>query len=134
MMNILKTSTTITIFIFSALSAQAMTLMTPNTDQHKEVVIDNKNPLVLAFQSCVSPVGLTRDLPEVAAMPTMEKDGQLFQLNDTGKIRDGYRHQLYVSADKKTIYIIQIGGIAGTSKAFGPFDSTFSCAASTDKK
>lgn len=125
MMKILKTSFYFTLLIFSALSAHAMT---PYTDQIKEAVVDNKNPLVLAFQSCVSPVGLTRELPHAATMPTMESAGQLFQLNDTGKIRDGYRHHLYVSADKKKIYIIQIGGIAGTSKAFGPLNQQFTCA------
>lgn len=124
MMKFIKASSFISLFILSALSANAMT---PNSDQHKEAIVDNKNPLVLAFQSCVSAVGLTKELPETT-MPTMESAGQLFQLNDIGRIRDGYRHQLYVSADKKQIYIVQIGGIAGTSKAFGPFDQHFTCA------
>ena len=91
--------------------------------------VADQHPLVLAFKPCVSAIGLERDLPLAKSIPTMESTGHLYQLNDVGRIRDGYRHSLYVSADGKQIYIIQIGGFAGTQKAFGPLDPKVHCPA-----
>lgn len=92
--------------------------------------VADQHPLVLAFKPCVSATGLERDLPLANPAPAMESTGHLYQLNDVGRIRDGYRHSLYVSADGKQIYIVQVGGFAGTYKVFGPLDQKVHCPAS----
>ncbi len=76
--------------------------------------------LVKHFQACVSAVGLTKELPLVDPAPQFDPTIKLHLLNDVGKIRDGYRHFLYVSANEKEVYIVQMGGIAGLRKVFGP--------------
>ncbi|MFZ6818954.1 hypothetical protein [Undibacterium sp. Ji22W] len=103
-----------------ALSASAQTsLPLEVADQH---------PLVKVFKPCVSAVGLEHDLPLANPVPDLSGPGHLYQLNDVGRIRDGYRHSLYVSADQKQIYIVQIGGFAGTHKVFGPLNPKMHCA------
>lgn len=87
------------------------------------------HPLVEKFKSCVSPVGLTRELPLADPFPNVEAPGHLYVLGDMGAIHDGYRHSLYVSADGKQIYIVQVGGFAGTYKVFGPLDPKMDCSA-----
>lgn len=89
--------------------------------------------LVKHFQSCVNAVGLTKDLPLAEPAPQLDPNIKLHPLNDIGKIRDGYRHFLYVSADEKTLYIVQMGGIAGLRKVFGPL-KTDACANVTKTK
>lgn len=76
--------------------------------------------LVKHFQACVSAVGLTKELPLADPAPQFDPAIKLHLLNELGKIRDGYRHFLYVSANEKEVYIVQIGGIAGLRKVFGP--------------
>lgn len=89
--------------------------------------------VVRAFKACVSPVGLTRDLTLMDPAPAMDSAGKLYVLGETGAIRDGYNHTLYVSPDGKTAYIIQAGGIAGTRKVFGPLDAKAGCPAEKPK-
>lgn len=79
-----------------------------------------EHPLVKQFQACVSPVGLTKELALADPAPQLDPTIKLHPLNEVGKIRDGYRHFLYVSANEKDIYIVQMGGIAGLRKVFGP--------------
>ncbi|MBI3713610.1 MAG: hypothetical protein HY253_11720 [Burkholderiales bacterium] len=79
--------------------------------------------LVKHFQACVSPVGLTKDLPLADPVPQLDPTIKLHLLNEVGKIRDGYRHFLYVSPNEKEVYIVQMGGIAGLRKVFGPLKS-----------
>lgn len=95
--------------------------------------VADQHPLVKAFKPCVSAVGLERDLPLANPAPDLSGPGHLYQLNDVGRIRDGYRHSLYVSADGKQIYIVQIGGLAGTHKVFGPLDPKMHCAKPSKK-
>ncbi|MBR7800520.1 hypothetical protein [Undibacterium fentianense] len=82
--------------------------------------INDQHPLVQALKPCVSAIGLQVDLPLANPVPVLSAPGHLYQLNELGRIRDGYRHSLYVSADQQLIYIVQVGGLAGTSKIFGP--------------
>lgn len=95
--------------------------------------VEPEHHLVKHFQSCVNAVGLTKDLPLADPAPQFDPNIKLDPLNDIGKIRDGYRHFLYVSADEKTLYIVQIGGIAGLRKVFGPL-KTDACADVTKTK
>lgn len=76
--------------------------------------------LVKHFQACVSAVGLTKALPLADPAPQLDPGIKLHLLNELGKIRDGYRHFLYVSANEKEVYIVQTGGLAGLRKVFGP--------------
>lgn len=120
--------------LISGLSLMALTtigaMTLPASAQNSlPLEVADQHPLVLAFKPCVSAIGLERDLPLAKSVPVMESTGHLYQLNDVGRIRDGYRHSLYVSADGKQIYIIQIGGFAGTHKAFGPLDPKLHCPA-----
>jgi hypothetical protein len=92
-----------------------------------------KQPLVRQFKACVSPTGLTRDLPLADPSPSLEGSGTLYTLGDMGAIRDGYKHYLMLSADNKQIYIVQVGGFAGTQKIFGPLDPQLHCVEVTPK-
>lgn len=118
MMNVAKLCG-LSAFAGIALSALAQNPMIPT--------ITYTHPLVEKFKSCVSPVGLTRDLPLADPSPKLEPPGRLYALGDMGVIRDGYKHSLFVSGDGKQIYIVQVGGFAGTSKIFGPLDPTMDC-------
>jgi len=57
----------------------------------------------------------------------LEAAGKLYVLGDMGAVSDGYKHSLFVSGDGKVIYIVQVGGIAGTYKVFGPLDPAMDC-------
>jgi hypothetical protein len=113
--------------VLTILGPLAMTAIAQTTLPAFTPVIDDKHPLVLQFKDCVSAVGLEQELPLLAGKATILEKGSFFQLNDIGRIRDGYRHTLYVSPDQKTIYIIQAGGLAGTQKVFGPLDRNMKC-------
>ncbi|MBC3881962.1 hypothetical protein H8K35_10265 [Undibacterium sp. LX40W] len=117
--------------VLTMLGPLAMTAIAQTTLPAFTPVVDYKNPLVMQFKDCVNAVGLTQDLPLVEGKPTILEKGSFFQLNETGRIRDGYRHTLYVSPDQKTIYIIQVGGFAGTQKVFGPLDRNMKCSVKT---
>ncbi len=116
---------------FTMLGPLAMTAIAQTTLPAFTPVIDDKHPLVLQFKDCVNAVGLTQDLPLMEGQAAISDKGSFFQLNETGRIRDGYRHTLYVSPDQKTIYIIQVGGFAGTQKIFGPLDRNMKCSVKT---
>ena len=113
--------------VLTMLGPLAMTAIAQTTLPVFTPVVDEKNPLVMQFKDCVNAVGLTQDLPLVEGKVMISEKGSFFQLNETGRIRDGYRHTLYVSPDQKTIYIIQVGGFAGTQKVFGPLDRNMKC-------
>jgi hypothetical protein len=112
------------ILVLSTLGPLAMTAIAQTTLVPQAI---DKHPLVEKFKPCISPIGLTRDLPLADPMPKLEAPGRLYVLGDMGAIRDGYRHSLYVSADGKQIYIVQVGGFAGTYKIFGPLDPNLDC-------
>lgn len=113
--------------IWTVFTTLGLVTLSANAQQLPAIEIANQHPLVKAFQACVSATGLERDLPIANPEPKLDAKGHLYQLNEVGRIRDGYRHFLYVSPDGKTIYIQQVGGIAGTSKYFGPLDATKHC-------
>lgn len=117
--------------VLTMLGPLAMTAIAQTTLPSFTAVVDDKHPLVLQFKDCVNAVGLTQDLPLVEGTASILEKGSFFQLNETGRIRDGYRHTLYVSPDQKTIYIIQVGGFAGTRKVFGPLDRNMKCSVKT---
>ena len=102
-----------------ALSAVAQNVTLPMTTE--------THPLVEKFKPCVSPFGLTHDLPLAEPFPNLEGAGKLYVLGDMGAVSDGYKHSLFVSGDGKAIYIVQVGGIAGTYKVFGPLDPAMDC-------
>lgn len=117
----------------SGLSMIALTILGPialtaSAQTSLPLEVADQHPLVKAFKPCVSAVGLEHDLPLANPAPDLSGPGHLYQLNDVGRIRDGYRHSLYVSEDGKQIYIIQIGGFAGTHKVFGPLKPQHACA------
>lgn len=113
--------------ILTVFTTLGLVTLSANAQQLPAIEIANQHPLVKAFQACVSATGLERDLPIANPEPKLDAKGHLYQLNEVGRIRDGYRHFLYVSPDGKTIYIQQIGGIAGMTKYFGPLDATKHC-------
>jgi hypothetical protein len=119
-----KIMSTAKILALSALGPLSISAVAQNT--LTPIPFDN-HPLVRKFKPCISPVGLTRDLPLADPSPKLEAPGHLYVLGDMGVIRDGYRHSLYVSGDGKQIYIVQVGGFAGTYKVFGPLDPSMDC-------
>lgn len=94
----------------------------------------DQHPLVKVFQPCVNATGLVVDLPLADLVPAYESSGHLYQLNELGRIADGYKHFLHISADAKQFYIVQVGGIAGIQKVYGPLDPSNPCPAKPNKK
>ena len=104
------------------------TIMTPAFAQVNLVPeVADSHPLVIAWKPCVNARGLEMELPLADPIPAISAPGKLYVLNDLGKIRDGYKHSLFISADGKQHYILQVGGIAGTIKVFGPIDPKLRC-------
>ncbi|TXI96496.1 MAG: hypothetical protein E6Q34_01070 [Burkholderiaceae bacterium] len=121
------------ILITTLLGSLMMTASAQNPWQTLATEVKADHPLVKQFQGCVSAVGLNTDLPLLEKTPSISMTGTFLRLNDTGRIRDGYVHTLYVAPDK-TMYIIQVGGIAGTQKFFGPLDAAMKCPANPEQK
>lgn len=121
-----------TILVGTLLGSISMVASAQNNWQASATEVKANHPLVQQFQSCVSAVGLNVELPFLEKAPTLDPKATYLRLNDTGRIRDGYIHTLYVSQDQKTMYIIQVGGLAGTQKVFGPLDVAMKCPKNTD--
>lgn len=113
--------------MLTVVTTLGLVTMSANAQQLPAIEVANQHPLVKVFQACVSATGLERDLPMANPEPKLDAKGHLYQLNELGRIRDGYRHFLYVSPDSKTIYIQQIGGIAGRITYLGPLDPAKHC-------
>ncbi|GGX08844.1 hypothetical protein [Undibacterium macrobrachii] len=94
----------------------------------------DQHPLVKVFQPCVNATGLVVDLPLADPVPAYESSGHLYQLNELGRIADGYKHFLHISADGKQFYIVQTGGIAGMQKVYGPLDPKNPCPTKPNKR
>ena len=110
-----------------ALTTLGPIAMSASAQQNSPVETKDQHPMVKVFQPCVNATGLVVDLPLADPQPAYESSGQLYQLNELGRIRDGYKHYLHISADTKLFYIVQTGGIAGTKKVFGPLDPSNPC-------
>nr|WP_315481972.1 hypothetical protein [uncultured Undibacterium sp.] len=112
-----------------ALTTLGPIAMSASAQQNPPVELKDTHPLVKVFQPCVNATGLLVDLPVADPQPAYESSGHLYQLNELGRIMDGYKHFLHISADAKQFYIVQVGGIAGTQKVYGPLDPNNPCPA-----
>lgn len=112
-----------------ALTTLGPIAMSASAQQNPPVELKDTHPLVKVFQPCVNATGLLVDLPVADPAPAYESSGHLYQLNELGRIMDGYKHFLHISADAKQYYIVQVGGIAGTQKVYGPLDPNNPCPA-----
>ncbi|MBC3832337.1 hypothetical protein H8K33_12505 [Undibacterium amnicola] len=112
-----------------ALTTLGPIAMSASAQQNPPVELKDPHPLVKVFQPCVNATGLLVDLPVADPAPAYESSGHLYQLNELGRIMDGYKHFLHISADTKQFYIVQVGGIAGTQKVYGPLDPNNPCPA-----
>ncbi len=117
-----------------ALTTLGPIAMSASAQQNPPVELKDTHPLVKVFQPCVNATGLLVDLPVADPQPAYESSGHLYQLNELGHIMDGYKHFLHISADAKQFYIVQVGGIAGTQKVYGPLDPNNPCPAKSSKK
>lgn len=117
-----------------ALTTLGPIAMSASAQQNPPVELKDTHPLVKVFQPCVNATGLLVDLPVADPQPAYESSGHLYQLNELGRITDGYKHFLHISADAKQFYIVQVGGIAGTQKVYGPLDPNNPCPAKSSKK
>lgn len=117
-----------------ALTTLGPIAMSASAQQNPPVEVKDTHPLVKVFQPCVNATGLLVDLPVADPAPAYESSGHLYQLNELGHIMDGYKHFLHISADTKQFYIVQVGGIAGTQKVYGPLDPNNPCPAKSSKK
>ena len=117
-----------------ALTTLGPIAMSASAQQNPPVELKDTHPLVKVFQPCVNATGLLVDLPVADPQPAYESSGHLYQLNELGRIMDGYKHFLHISADAKQYYIVQVGGIAGTQKVYGPLDPNNPCPAKSSKK
>lgn len=117
-----------------ALTTLGPIAMSASAQQNPPVELKDTHPLVKVFQPCVNATGLLVDLPVADPQPAYESSGHLYQLNELGRIMDGYKHFLHISADAKQFYIVQVGGIAGTQKVYGPLDPNNPCPAKSSKK
>lgn len=112
-----------------ALTTLGPIAMSASAQQDPPVEVKDQHPLVKVFKPCVNATGLLVDLPVADPQPAYESSGHLYQLNELGRIMDGYKHFLHISADAKQFYIVQVGGIAGTQKVYGPLDPNNPCPA-----
>lgn len=112
-----------------ALTTLGPIAMSTSAQQNPPVELKDQHPLVKVFQPCVNATGLLVDLPVADPQPAYVSSGHLYQLNELGHIMDGYKHFLHISADTKQFYIVQVGGIAGTQKVYGPLDPNNPCPA-----
>ena len=117
-----------------ALTTLGPIAMSASAQQNPPVELKDTHPLVKVFQPCVNATGLLVDLPVADPQPAYESSGHLYQLNELGRTMDGYKHFLHISADAKQYYIVQVGGIAGTQKVYGPLDPNNPCPAKSSKK
>lgn len=117
-----------------ALTTLGPIAMSASAQQNPPVELKDTHPLVKVFQPCVNATGLLVDLPVADPAPAYESSGHLYQLNELGRIMDGYKHFLHITADTKQFYIVQVGGIAGTQKVYGPLDPNNPCPAKSSKK
>ena len=117
-----------------ALTTLGPIAMSASAQQNPPVELKDTHPLVKVFQPCVNATGLLVDLPVADPAPAYESSGHLYQLNELGRIMDGYKHFLHISADAKQFYMVQVGGIAGTQKVYGPLDPNNPCPAKSSKK
>ena len=117
-----------------ALTTLGPIAMSASAQQNPPAELKDPHPLVKVFQPCVNATGLLVDLPVADPAPAYESSGHLYQLNELGRIMDGYKHFLHITADTKQFYIVQVGGIAGTQKVYGPLDPNNPCPAKSSKK
>ncbi|UOV00263.1 hypothetical protein [Pseudoxanthomonas mexicana] len=68
----------------------------------------------------VSPYGIQQPWPVVEAPSQDLMLAQERPLSDTGQVVDGYAHFLHIDERARAVYVIEQGGLAGTTKAYGP--------------
>ena len=68
----------------------------------------------------VSPYGIQQPWPVSAALPADQQDTLGALLSENGIVADGYQQFLHVDEVARTVYVVEQGGFAGTTKVYGP--------------
>ena len=74
----------------------------------------------MRLEPFVSPYGIQQPWPVVDAPSQDLMLAQERPLSDTGQVADGYAHFLHIDERARAVYVIEQGGFAGTTKAYGP--------------
>ena len=85
----------------------------PDPDAAKQCAISRLSPFV-------TPMGIQQSWPVIERLPrALERDfGVVFPQDAV--IFDGYQHSLVMDIERKSTFIIEVGGFAGTTRIYGP--------------
>ena len=90
----------------------------------KPEVIDppKKSCTSLYFSKLVNAFGVPRSWDENKRAPAAVEDGVGELINDSGVVADGFHHWFYRDGKNSNHgYIVQVGGLAGNKRVYGPF-------------
>lgn len=83
--------------------------------------VDGNNECVAQrLKAFMSPYGIRQAWPIMASPPTELLNTMGAPMSDMGHIADGYQQYLHVDARARTVYVVEQGGFAGTTKVYGP--------------
>ena len=83
-----------------------------------------------AFQPCVSPLGVSRELAERQTSQLPEGRLAFIPLPHPTLVSDGYVHFLHVDRERGHVYLTQVGGYAGRRTIYGPLSLRSHCVSS----
>lgn len=84
-----------------------------------------------AFQPCVSPLGVSRELAERKTPQLPQGRLAFIPLLQPTVISDGYVHFLHVDRERGEVYVTQVGGYAGLRTIYGPLSLRSHCVSSS---
>ena len=69
----------------------------------------------------VSPYGIRQAWPVMDRIPKeLDRLGLGTRMSDMGDLADGYQQFIHTDLETRTVYILEQGGFAGTTKVYGP--------------
>lgn len=94
-------------------TASALPLMIV-PDDHTLCAIERLKPFV-------SPYGIRQAWPVMDRLPKeLDMLGLGTAMSDMGQLADGYQQFIYTDVETRTVYVVEQGGFAGTTKVYGP--------------
>lgn len=94
-------------------TASALPLMIV-PDDHTLCAIERLKPFV-------SPYGIRQAWPVMDRLPKeLDMLGLGTPMSDMGQLADGYQQFIYTDVETRTVYVVEQGGFAGTTKVYGP--------------
>ena len=75
---------------------------------------------IVRLKPFVGPYGIRQQWPVAKALPQGREHALGTLLSDSGPVADGYQQFLHVDVQTNAVYIVEQGGVAGTTKIYGP--------------